>query len=975
MSLQTYSYSYGSEIAEIISRIVSDFSDSKENLRFVIPSRNDKYLWPEHVFNSTEHLWTWQEVYEDAVNSNRNRSNNNARRVLSPPDHLLILKSKLNTALEDHAEKVKTLPGLERSGFLSILSEDIRELLNEAVKPEQLINNPESDNPSEFLLHEIYSDYLEYLESNNLLDSAQVYTAAYDEILKNQDWGRDLIIIFTGFLSFNHGQLQLVQAINDRCRDTIIIKPEANIKGFHDASLQLGINTDEKKSSGNIIEISPAEPGLEPEIIARLLALWSSGNFQGQKDEEFPGFDAVGLMIDEGREDAFSEAFSRYGVPFCFSEGITINNTLPGKILTSLRYLRTKNFPAYDTAMLLTQPCFAGSKFPVLKAYRYGANGLEDWKKYLSKNQDDDVFSSALSAITAIEKFCNAMNGGGKSDKNTPAKIMKDFDDFLNAEGLWLNRYDDISDFPELDENRRLTASAIQTVSEKVLTLSELIPDLGSIKDESLTGDYAFDFLEDWCRNSHVRAQMKISGAVRIFTGQPPVLSTFPVWIMSGVTQKTWSQNMKSSPLLGNEEREKLRENNAYLPRTKEKAEQREALFRRLIQTGERLTIISRPLLDDKGRPVSESPFMQKFLADMTEWNFKRLDSYGRNILLGSDGYIFPEVDADEKKLSRYVPSVEAKAYSVGASDIQELLECPFLWHQKRQSKLYQPDFEIAPPAEFGRMLHKFWENVWKIYRADMNLSGEYFINAAKLEWKKLIDPNNDNGYAEFSKLRSDHRFGRRIESIKFRVDRLTLVQSEIIDKLHEYYYHEKILLEDEAQMMLKLDGITFLGQCDRIEILRGHDGKCTAFIADYKEGRKSSESYDAGMKNIIGKSWNFEKLERFNHGLQLSLYAAMFSKIYDCSLSGVYILGHEDGKISGTFRSGVSGIFAGYFPDGNNGSRNTDIDSRFKEGEYAARCAVKILKDEKFAPDYGSDSCRFCYIKSLCRKGELKGG
>ena len=959
--MQTHSYNNGSDFKSIIYNIIREFSGRE--LRFIVPSRKDKRLFPG---DDTRNIWTWQDIYEDIVPSGKRR------RTLSPPDHLLILRRILEDALERHPDKVKSLPGLKRSGFLTVLSGDIRELLNEAVPIDMLPLNPESDNPSEFLLPEIYSEYLRYLGNNSLLDSAQVYSAAYEAVRENQDWGKNLVVIFAGFLSFNHAQLELVQAVRDRCNDVVILKPETNMAGFHDADMQLGYSRRAAKSTGRILEIPSAEPGLEPEIIARTLALWSSGNWEA--GGEFPGFDEIGLMIDEGREESFAEAFGRYGLPFNFKDGVTISATLPGKIISALRYLNSRNFPAYDTAIFLTQPCFAGSRFPVMRAYRAGCSGLESWKNYLTEKADDpseksrEIFHTALTVIEAAEKFCKFLEG-----KNTPAKIMTEFDKFLNTPGLWLERDDDISDYPELDESMRFTASAIETVNDKVIALRELLPDLGSFKDYGLKGEDAYDFLEDWCRNSHVRAPLQLSDSVQVFAGTPPVLSSFPVWIMSGVTQKSWSPNEKASPLLGNEERTRLNENGAFLPRTKEKAEQREALFRRLIMTGERLTVISRPLLDDEGRPVSESPFMPKFLHDMTDWKMSTLHSEGINILLGSDGFTFEGIDP-AGNVARNVPCVKARSNTVAASDIQELLECPMLWYQRQSAKLYQPDSELVLPAEWGNMLHKYWETVWRIYREDMTAKGTRFTEIAKSEWGKLIESGKDDKtYKKFHQLLSDKRLKRRLEAVAFRAKRLAGVQGVILDSLHKNYEHEAILLEDEAQ----LQSGCFTGQCDRVEILRGHDGSRIAFIADYKEGRMSAKSYDSGME-ISGKSWNIDpKRTEFKHGLQLSLYAAMFAKNWGFDTSGVYILGHEDGKVWGSFSAGTQGIFAEFSPEDKDGKKialDTDTSGRVDEGKYAMECAVRILEAGEFLPDYDSGKCKYCHIKSICRKGEFKG-
>ncbi|MBQ7151649.1 MAG: PD-(D/E)XK nuclease family protein [Synergistaceae bacterium] len=956
MSIEILSYNYVSELPALIAEIKKKFAGNQNNLRFVIPSRADKNWWPDS--GAQDSLWTWNEIYNDLCSSNFAAK----KRILSPPDHLLILDVILKDVLADYPDKVKNLPGLQRPGFLLIISSDIRELLNEAVRPGQLILNPESDNPSEFLLPEVYSRYINYLEEYNLLDSAEVYTASFDEIQKNQEWGKELIIIFTGFLSFTHGQLELVQALRDRCKEVLIVKPESQLKNFYDAGAQFGERVQIKKSSGKILDIPVADPGLEPEVIARQIAL----NFQ-------ENFDGLALSISQGREESFAEAFERYGVPYNFMSGVKISQTLPGKVLSAIRNLYTRNFPAYETAMLLTQSCFAGMKFPVLRAYRNGHSGLDNWEEYLTLLAEDEgdelheVFEAALLAVKAIKKFCAALGR-----YNAPEKIMSAFYDFLTTQNLWLSRDNGVAEFQELDESVRLTASAIETIGQKVLALDELLPDLGYVHNKRLRDDDAYEFLERWCAHTNTRASLKISNAVRIFTGPPPVLAAFPVWIMTGVTAKTWSANITSSPLLGTHEREILAENKAYLPMIKDKAVQREALFRRLIQVGEKLTVISRPELDEEGRPVAESPFMTRFLEDMPGWQREQKESSGIKILLGEDGFTFPEIDPGEK-IFRAAPVINGKANAVGASDINELFNCPFLWWQKRQSKLFEPNSNIVSPAEWGNLLHKFWERVWRRYRLEMESSGEKFFKIALDEWDNLTTAEElDEEYKNYSRLLKDFRFKRKLQGLEFRVKRLSKVQGEIIDSLHEAgFVHSKILLEEEAHLKTSVKGVTFLGQCDRIEFLKDSQGKEIAFIADYKEG--TGEFYEASMK-ISGYSWNLDGRDKFSYGLQLSLYAALFSKNYlSNKLAGVYILGLENGKISGSFAQDFECYEA--FKNFRTPKFNTGLDVRILEGQYAMECAVEILNGKQFSPNYnGSLLCEFCRIKSLCRRGELRG-
>ena len=134
MGINIFAYNYVSEIPGVLEKIKKDFPEDFSDLscvRYVVPSQNDKIWvkWPDKKISS-EDLWTWDEIYKDVCSAGRVTR----KRVLSPPDHLLILDSILKSVLAEYPEKVQELPGLTRAGFLSIISRDIRELLNEAVE-------------------------------------------------------------------------------------------------------------------------------------------------------------------------------------------------------------------------------------------------------------------------------------------------------------------------------------------------------------------------------------------------------------------------------------------------------------------------------------------------------------------------------------------------------------------------------------------------------------------------------------------------------------------------------------------------------------------------------------------------------------------------------------------------------------------------------------------------------------------------
>ncbi|MBR0251992.1 MAG: hypothetical protein IJQ57_01440, partial [Synergistaceae bacterium] len=77
-----------------------------------------------------------------------------------------------------------------------------------------------------------------------------------------------------------------------------------------------------------------------------------------------------------------------------------------------------------------------------------------------------------------------------------------------------------------------------------------------------------------------------------------------------------------------------------------------------------------------------------------------------------------------------------------------------------------------------------------------------------------------------------------------------------------------------------------------------------------------------------------------------------------------------EDGKISGSFTEDSLKFFSDYKSE----KFNSKITERINEGNYAMECAAEILKSGEFEPEYNSDLCKFCNIKSICRKSEFKG-
>ena len=57
-------------------------------------------------------------------------------------------------------------------------------------------------------------------------------------------------MVFTGFLSFTQAQVRLIRSLDARCREVVVLKPNAALPNFHDATSQLERLTWEESPKG-----------------------------------------------------------------------------------------------------------------------------------------------------------------------------------------------------------------------------------------------------------------------------------------------------------------------------------------------------------------------------------------------------------------------------------------------------------------------------------------------------------------------------------------------------------------------------------------------------------------------------------------------------------------------------------------------------------------------------------------------------
>ncbi|GHV38102.1 hypothetical protein FACS1894187_16390 [Synergistales bacterium] len=963
---------------------------------FVVPSRRDRDWWKLRArtgdasidarFADNALLWNWEDVYNDI----RAALGRQKLRQIDPPDHRLILSFIVSELLgeDEYGGLLSVWPGLSRPGFIDILADDLRELINEAVSPEQLCALSRDD-PTSAVLPELYRRYTAYLDANNLMDSSQIPLKTLetldDRSNKNtkkmiEKWIDERIFTFVGFMSFTGGQLALVRKIESLSpRDVVVFKPVTDLDDFQDATKQLEGVTWEKEpppSGGTVISLLSSESNLEPEMIARLLALWREGEGELYRNaRSFPGFGAVGLSVTSSRLLPMEAALRRYRIPYVLARGRSVSKNILGTNLNSIWTAWTEGLETRETALLLSQP-WAGVAvtksdpgFSVEDAERAGPYGVKAWENYLKQAGA----KSAHAAFKAIVKFCRALEKGA-----SPEGILGALHDFLTTRGLWVSALlDTLVDYPALDESLRELSASVAEVEDKRSAMRELQPDLGPAGGLAVKGKTAMRFLNDWCDDTLVSPSPPVLGALTLYVGPPPILASYPVWIMTDVTQKAWPGVIRSSPLLDESGREMIATDAAWLPSIHDKRVQKEALFRRLLQTGDELTVISRSSFDDDGHPTIPAGFLDSFFDDLEGWTLKDdIPVFGMSALSPGDVY-FHDIETsggggrvENLILTPVLRAVESNL-SLPVSDIHELLSCPMRWWLSRRARVQTVGRELFSNSEAGSMTHKIWENILLA----MAESGgkETMRDAADAEWKRALSLANDD-YAPYWRILKDYRLERHRKNIEFYIARLARFQDRISERLDASCAAGQTPLRSECRPEFDLtprevDGVRFTGRCDRMDIFE--DG--SVVILDYKLGR--SESYEKKRPASVahlGKAMEKSGVTRdkFKYGLQLSAYALLrdLSSDTEARVVGVGFLGHKDGGLSGTFEPPFDSC---YFCKN---AKGASLSERAEEARDAMKCAAVILKSGVFEPNYDSESCKYCDFKGVCRKGEIRG-
>lgn len=958
MPITIFEYVRAREIVPELRRLQREAGQSV----FLVPSPFDaewlldRLSADQGYFGSTPRLIRWDGLHRECLAAIAADGNPlPSKRQIDPPDHWLILHYLLQNFLRA-GDSESVPPGVRRPGFLSLLGDQLRELLREEVTPEDLkatlgcdrcswpASCDRSSTPTG-LLCRFYRDYRQYLEQHGLADSAEIATLTKEAILLRPEaikkWLEAHRLVLVGFMSLTHGQLSLLRELDRLGGNLTLFKPATGISSAFDAAKQLKVSPLIAKGlqtlplSGR--EWAAGNTRMEIETLCRELALWNQGKGHLAESRPFPGFGEIGMLVEEERLEIAIESLERFRIPWILRGRQLLSRGRFFNLLRRLWDLYEEGWPEKGTKAFLLEPCL-GVEVESLESPT--ASTPMDFKTWLKSLPD--------SAFDRLERFCLFLERGG-----TPLQLLSATRDLANEAPSW-GRNLTLLAGEDFDYDRFVLEVnvVVRELERKVLMLDELVPSLGEAKETFFSGKEAFSFIEAWGRESHFPPNPQQRGVLSLFVASPPVLEGFLIWILAGSSSRIWPGGFSDPPLLDDETREVMnridRDTEAprYIPRLHDLREQREALFRRLLATGEEWTLLSRPLQDEEARPLAPSPFLEKAREEgWIAFSDPPIVRFLSDLLPDASDPWFPSLEypkdlSRKPRLSRQgeieIPplpdsSEEPVAYY---SDLDTWLACPFYYAcLKRAGLPVPPKEELYDPQKAGTFLHCLWQKVWE----KTSLIDETpLCTLVDALWEETL-------IKTYQALLDDPRLRRREADLKRKAKQLALLQEEYRELERPLSTKEGPFLEWELPSK-RVEGVLFKGRCDRVDHLK--DG---VVIWDYKLGKAESKK---GSLQLAAYAWALEQSQ--------------------VPVLGFGFLGHEDGKMEGCFREPLS-VFL-------KNKRTKSLKERLLEAEEGIVEMAKSLSKGYFKAQYETAKnnpnpfCRSCPFKGLCRRSEQFG-
>jgi len=937
---------------------------------FLTPSNRDRPLLLEMLFlpdsisfpERKPKVWIWDDLYRALAEALGVK----ARVQIDPPDHWLLVRHIVRR-LRDRC--VGGLPaGTTSPRFLELAGQSIRELLREGVPREELAKalgcggcapgarcerlgdecgasrNERASDAGSALLCALYGDYIALLEERGLADSAQIPSlgAALLEAFPQEGraWAGGLKLRAAGFLSFASGQMAFLHSLCAAGADLELWVPECGegdfftaVQQFPEAEL-LRCSGESDAAPPLCVSMAAGDLRLSTDTLARELFLWPAGEgyLSATSGLSFPGWENIALCAESEELNSLVESFTRYGIPYSLREGTTVSETALWKSALRALDLAADGWPPVETADFLSSLLFAPFSFPRRAFGNALPSGKKGWTGFLEEFPPE----AGRDAFRRATAFADVLHRGGRPDE-----LLSAFAHLAPSRAELKLLVERAARFPRLDEHIREVSLAVQEANEKERSLRELRRDLGDAGSARLSFEEATAFLGQWAETASIWMPSPVSPTVALHPGTPPSLVRAPVWILPGMTAKRWPGQVHESPLLSDERKEFLHESlelgRSHLPLVPEKRSQREALFRRLAACGESLCVLLRPLADDGGRPLPESPFVDDACSSSHPW----LRSSGAEPLKRSLGDIlapeeYPVAEGVETRWRSWTPTgavrgslhdiplLPPKEKVFSLSDLDTYVSCPFRYYCGRVASLDTPPEELHRFDLAGSALHLLWQKVWE-RRLSTGEKLDFLVN-------ELFDEAMDEKYA---RLLANANLKRDRKELQRRAVRLARVQQAMEDG-----GLASARLEQKREYTLpefERGGVRFKGRCDRVDFLKDD----TAAIFDYKSGPSSN----------------------YKESLQLAAYGIALAASGIRTVATAFLC-LADGKEKGASVEGPPSVFSSF---------TTLLGPLASDAEEALERVAESFSTGFFPPLYESKSCRFCAYSSLCRRRDFR--
>ena len=940
MPFTVESYYRIKEKEERLSKLYADFG---RDVLFLVPSSMDKEPMYKLIskngsfFGARPSVMTVGELYRET-----SKLCGTERPVIDPPDHNLIIKYILDLFLKECSENGRDLPpGMKHKGFVSVVGDSIKELIIEDVSPEHLqktLFNGESPDVSvpEAVLLRLYGDYLLYLEENDIADAAQVASLLCSLLAHVEAEGflgtKKIIVI--GFLSFTGSQLKLMKALSN-VSDMTFILPESGIDDFHDAITQLGAEyTERPKWSVKTALIEANNKELELAALAREIALWTHGRSTLSSLGEMDNYGDIGVLLRPDALDSLANSLERYKIPYNVQVRQTVGEGIAGELPRMIWNSFTSGWDTKSTAFLMTNPLFGGNGFRVSDALGVSPEGAESWLAYL-KGREKSVFKEVLT-------LCSSLTKGG-----TPSEILTIWHDFLLKLNIASVIADRIEDRISLDGVIKDLSSVMSELKKKIESLDDIRKDIGEAASQSFAGSDAVSYISDWGRTATLPIPLPQSKSLTLYCSIPPILTSHKYWVMTDIDYNTWPGKLRESPLFRNESKKQInsfesedKEPLPHVPDIHEEREQKEAIFRRIIATGEEGVIITRSLTDMSGRPVGASQFTESLFESKSPREYKSLcviEYPLSKVLPAREDDIFPEAEVSlcaEMEERGPVPRFGTMAHSeeipvINLSDLDTWIECPYLYWARNKLKLDYSVPSLYDARLAGTFLHKLWE-------VSLN---------ARIENGKSIYANALSSFEDIMKNCYPALFSdARLERYKTLLMRRASDLAEHQDLIEERAKGRTGLKTEYKIKDFEFNGAIFRGRCDRIDYYGSG-----AVVLDYK----------------LGKSVNHKE------ELQLAAYAYVLRETEGIEPLGFGWFGHSDNKLCGFFDDSMVPI---YFV--RTKTKQRPLDEIIDKARDAMADMALSVKQGIFKAKYTSGAksrCALCSHYTLCRRREVR--